>query len=112
MLGLSYLGFLTATVLGSSWAGPAIAAVSVVCTIGEIIYAGNATTFVMALVPARLLGRAVARFELSTGVGLAVSPAVLTTLAPLGPGALWGGLAGAALLYAGAVAEVGEPGLN
>ncbi|WP_134661468.1 MULTISPECIES: MFS transporter [unclassified Amycolatopsis] len=112
VLTVSYLGFLAATLLGSGWAAPAIAAVSVVCTIGEIIYAGSATAFVLALAPARLLGQAAARFELSTGIGLAVSPAVLTALAPLGPGALWGGLAGATLLSAGAVTRAGEPGLN
>ncbi|GAA1025635.1 MULTISPECIES: MFS transporter [Amycolatopsis] len=110
VLALSYLGFLAATSLGSGWAAPAIAAVSVVCTIGEIIYAGSATAFVMAQAPARLLGRAVARFELSTGVGLAISPAVLTALAPLGPGALWGGLAGATLVSAGAIAGGGGAG--
>ncbi|MBN9742689.1 MFS transporter [Amycolatopsis sp. A1MSW2902] len=112
VLAVSYLGFLAATLLGSGWAAPAIAAVSVVCTIGEIIYAGSATAFVLALAPARLLGQAAARFELSTGIGLAVSPAVLTALAPLGPGVLWGGLAGATLLSAGAVTRAGEPGLN
>ncbi len=112
VLTVSYLGFLAATLLGSGWAAPAIAAVSVVCTIGEIIYAGSAIAFVLALAPARLLGQAAARFELSTGIGLAVSPAVLTALAPLGPGALWGGLAGATLLSAGAVTRAGEPGLN
>lgn len=109
---MSCLGFLAAASLGPGWAAPAIAAVSVVCTIGEIIYAASATAFVMALAPARLLGRAVARFEVSTGVGLTASPAVLTALAPLGPGALWDGLAGATLLSAGAVTRAGEPGLN
>ncbi|MFD6225299.1 MFS transporter [Streptomyces sp. NPDC060232] len=104
VLAASYLGFLAAASLGSGWAAPAVAAVSVVCTIGEIIYAGSATALVTALAPAHVLGRALARFELSTGFGLAVSPAVITALAPHGPGALWGGLAGATLLSASAVA--------
>ncbi|MFF8264386.1 MFS transporter [Streptomyces virginiae] len=104
VLAASYLGFLAATSPGSGWAAPAVAAVSVVCTIGEIIYAGSATALVTALAPAHALGRALARFELSTGFGLAVSPAVITALAPHGPGTLWGGLAGATLLSASAVA--------
>ncbi|WP_084336741.1 MFS transporter [Actinomadura oligospora] len=49
VLAASYLGFLTATSLGHGWGVPAIAAVSVVCTIGEIIYAGSATALVTAL---------------------------------------------------------------
>jgi MFS family permease len=104
VLAASYLGFLAATSLGHGWAVPAVALVSVVCTIGEIIYAGSATALVTALAPARVLGRALARFQLSTGFGLAVSPAVITTLAPHGPAALWGSLAAATLLSASAVA--------
>ncbi|WP_206506171.1 MFS transporter [Streptomyces chrestomyceticus] len=109
VLAASYLGFLAAASLGPGWAAPAVAAVSVVCTIGEIIYAGSATALVTALAPARALGRALARFQLSTGLGLAVSPVVITTLAPLGPAALWGSLTAATLLSASAVAtkEVG-----
>lgn len=104
VLTASYLGFLAATSLGTGGAAPAVAAVSVVCTLGEIVYAGSATALVTALAPAHALGRVLARFELSTGFGLAVSPAVITTLAPHGPGVLWGGLAGATLLSASAVA--------
>ncbi|WP_217709077.1 MFS transporter [Nonomuraea rhodomycinica] len=104
VLAASYLGFLAATSLGHGWGAPAVAMVSVVCTIGEIIYAGSATALVTALAPARLLGRALARFQLSTGFGLAVSPAVITALAARGSAALWGGLAAATLLSASAVA--------
>ena len=81
-------------------AAPALAAVSVVCTLGEIVYAGSATALVTHLAPAHAL----ACFQLSTGFGLAVSPAVITTLAARGPAALWGTLAAAALLSAAAVA--------
>jgi dipeptide/tripeptide permease len=84
--------------------------VSVVCTIGEIIYAGSATALVTALAPAHVLGRALARFQLSTGFGLAVSPAVITTLAPHGPAALWGSLAAATLLSASAVTTEKDQG--
>ncbi|MDR6980505.1 hypothetical protein J2X68_007245 [Streptomyces sp. 3330] len=62
------------------------------------------------LAPAHALGRTLARFELSTGFGLAVSPAVITALAPHGPTALWGGLAGATLLSAAAVAAEKDQG--
>ncbi|MER6508685.1 MFS transporter [Nonomuraea sp. NPDC001636] len=105
VLAASYLGFLAATSLGPGWGAPAVAVVSVVCTIGEIVYAGSATALVTALAPAHLLGRALARFQLSTGFGLAVSPAVITTLAAHGPAPLWGTLSTATLLSASAVAE-------
>lgn len=104
VLAASYLGFLGATALGHGWGVPAVAAVSVVCTLGEIIYAGSATALVTALAPAHVLGRVLTRFELSTGFGLAVSPAVITALASYGPTALWGSLTAATLLSASAVA--------
>ncbi|MFI0809513.1 MFS transporter [Streptomyces echinatus] len=110
VLTASYLGFLAATSLGPGWGAPAVAAVSVICTIGEIGYAGSATALVTALAPARVLGRTLARFELSTGFGLAVSPAVITALAPHGPAVLWGSLAAATLLSASAVGTEKEAG--
>ncbi|MCB5165070.1 MFS transporter [Streptomyces bambusae] len=104
----SYVGFLAAASLGNGWAAPAIAAVSVVCTLGEIIYAGSATALVTVLAPPHALGRTLARFELSTGFGLAVSPAVITALAPYGPLALWGSLAGATAVAVAGVRGEGE----
>ncbi|WP_450276923.1 MFS transporter [Streptomyces massasporeus] len=104
ILGASYAGFLAATSLGPGPGAPAVAAVSVVCTLGEIVYAGSATALVTHLAPAHALGRTLARFELSTGFGLAVSPTVITALAPHGPTALWGSLATVTLLSASAVA--------
>lgn len=109
VLAASYLGFLAATSLGHGWGAPAVATVSVVCTLGEIVYAGSAVALVTALAPAHVLGRALARFQLSTGFGLAVSPAAITTLASHGPAALWGGLATATLVSAGAVAAEKDP---
>ncbi|MEV0254551.1 MFS transporter [Streptomyces sp. NPDC050732] len=106
VLTVSYLGFLGAASLDRGWAVPAIAAVSVVCTLGEIVYAGSATALVTAVAPAHALGRTLARFELSTGLGLAVSPAAITALAPHGPAALWGSLAAATLLSATAVVSL------
>ncbi|MER7198737.1 MFS transporter [Streptomyces sp. CB01635] len=110
VLAASYLGFLVATSLGHGWGAPAVATVSVVCTIGEIIYAGSATALVTVLAPAHVLGRALARFQLSTGFGLAVSPAAITTLASRGSAALWGSLAAATLLSASAVATEKDQG--
>lgn len=110
LLAASYLGFLAAVPLGGGRAVPAVAAVSVLCTLGEIVYAGSATALVTALAPAPVLGRALARFQLSTGFGLAVSPAVITALAPHGPAALWGGLAAATLVSAAAVAREKDQG--
>jgi hypothetical protein len=49
------------------------------------------------------LGRALARFQPSTGFGLAVSPAIIAALAAHGPTALWATLAAATLLSAAAV---------
>ncbi|MEV0646621.1 MFS transporter [Phytomonospora sp. NPDC050363] len=112
VLTASYLGCLAATSLGHGWAAPALAAISVVCTLGEILYVGSATPLITTLAPPHLLGRALARLQLSTGFGLAVSPAVITALAPHGATALWGSLAAATLLSAAAVAtekERGEP---
>lgn len=109
VLAASYLGFLAAASLGRGWGAPAVATVSVVCTLGEIVYAGSAVALVTALAPAHVLGRALARFQLSTGFGLAVSPAAITTLASHGPAALWGGLATATLVSAGAVAAEKDP---
>ncbi|THV29037.1 MFS transporter [Glycomyces paridis] len=104
VLAVSYLGFLAAAALGHGWGALAVVAVSVVCTLGEIVYAGSATALVTALAPAHALGRALARFQLSTGFGLAVSPAIITALAAHGPTALWGGLTAATLASAAAVA--------
>jgi MFS family permease len=107
LLAASYLGFLVATELSHGWSAPAIAAVSVASTIGEIIYAGSATALVAALAPPHTLGRALARFQLSTGFGLAISPAVITTLSAGGATTLWPTLAAATLLSATAVATEG-----
>jgi MFS family permease len=103
VLSVSYLGFLAGIELGHGGAAPALFGVSLLCTIGEIIYAGSSTALVAATAPPEVLGRALARFQLSTGFGLAVSPAVITALAANGPGALWASLAAATLLSGAAV---------
>ncbi|WP_082559002.1 MFS transporter [Kitasatospora sp. MBT66] len=105
-LTLSYLGFWAAGGLGGTAAAGAVAAVSVLYTFGEILYSGSGTALVAATAPPHLLGRALARWELSMGVGRALAPAALTALLAVGPGALWPVLAGATLLSSVAVARL------
>ena len=105
VLTVSYLGFLAAVPLGRAWGAPVVVAVSVVCTLGEIVYAGSATPLVAAIAAPEGLGRALARFQLSTGFGLAISPTVITALGTTGPALLWGTLAIATLASAAAVAR-------
>ncbi|WP_084714529.1 MFS transporter [Streptacidiphilus rugosus] len=93
VLALSYLGFWAAGLADGIWAGVGVALVSVVYTAGEIMYTGTATALIVATTEPARLGAALARFQLSSGVGLAASPAVLTALLAWGPGPLWGSLA-------------------
>ena len=74
-------------------------------TLGELIYAGSSTALVTATAPEHVLGRALARFQLSTGFSLAISPAIITALAARGPAALWVSLTAATLLAAAVVAR-------
>ncbi|BAJ33263.1 MULTISPECIES: MFS transporter [Kitasatospora] len=99
VLAASYLGILAATPLGPL----AVALLTVPCTLGEILYAGSATPLVTALAPPGALGRALSRLQFSTGLGLALSPAVMTALAPA---VLWPALAAGTLAAAGAVHRV------
>jgi MFS family permease len=97
VLALSYVGFWAAgTVLGT-------ALVCVLYTFGEILYAGSSTALVVATSPPGQLGRALARFQLSSGLGIAVAPALLTALLAAGTGVLWCSLAGTTALAAAAV---------
>jgi hypothetical protein len=107
----SYLGFLAASALGQGLAAPAVAAVSVLCTLGEIVYAGSAGPLLLELAPEPALGRALARFQLSNGLGLAVSPAVITVLAAHGSAVLWLSLTAATLpaSYLVSGQDVGPP---
>ncbi|WP_433247531.1 MFS transporter [Streptosporangium sp. CA-135522] len=79
---------LATSVTGNSGAA-AVALISVVYTVGEILYTGSGPALVIATAPPGRVGRALARFELSTGVGRALAPAVLTALFSLGHGILW-----------------------
>ncbi|MFC5887783.1 MFS transporter [Kitasatospora sp. CM 4170] len=106
VLALSYLGFWAAGAVGGTGGAAAVAAVSVIFTLGEILYSGSGTALVAAAAPPGLLGRALARWELATGLGKTLAPAVLTALLAAGPGVLWPALAGATLLAAAAVARL------
>ena len=105
VISVSYLGFLGSAALPHRWAVPAIVGVSVLSTLGELIYAGSSTALVAATAPEHVLGRVLARFQLSTGFSLAISPAIITALAARGPAALWLSLTAATLLAAAAVAR-------
>jgi hypothetical protein len=103
VISVSYLGFLGSVEMPHRWAVPAIVCVSVLSTLGELIYAGSSTALVAATAPEHVLGRALARFQLSTGFSLAISPAIITALAARGPAALRVSLTAATLLAAAAV---------
>jgi MFS family permease len=105
VISVSYLGFLGSVELPRPWAVPAIVGVSVLSTLGELIYAGSSRALVAATAPEHALGRALARFQLSTGFGLAISPAIITALATRSPAALWVSLTAATLLASAAVAR-------
>ncbi|MFJ9456943.1 MFS transporter [Kitasatospora sp. NPDC101447] len=107
LLSLSYLGFWAAGALGGTPGAAGIAVVSVLYTLGEILYTGSGTALVAAVAPPHLLGRSLARWELSMGVGRAAAPAVVTALLAAGPGALWLPLAAATALGALAVLRLG-----
>ena len=112
VLALSYLGFWAAGTGGGWGAAAGVAAVSVLYTAGEIMYTGSATALIVASTDPARLGAALSRFQLSSGIGLAASPAALTFLLDRGSGALWGTLAVATLLAAAAVrrwAPLGRP---
>ncbi|MFB7471419.1 MFS transporter [Kitasatospora sp. NPDC056184] len=109
-LALSYLGFWAAGGLGGTAGAAGVAVVSVLFTLGEILYSGSGTALVAASAPPHLLGRALARWELSMGVGRALAPAALTGLLAAGPGVLWPVLAATTLLAAAVVARLRPAG--
>ncbi|TQK42351.1 MFS transporter [Streptomyces sp. SLBN-118] len=103
VLAVSYLGFWAAGSLGGHAGTAALAAVAVLYTAGEILYTGSGTALVIATASPHLLGRALARWQLSTGIARSMAPAALTGLLEVGPGLLWGVLAGTTMLAAVAI---------
>ncbi|MFF5210120.1 MFS transporter [Streptosporangium sp. NPDC000396] len=109
LLASSYALYGLATLATGSSGAAAVALVSVVYTIGEILYTGSGPALVIATAPPGRVGRALARFELSTGIGRALAPAVLTALFSLGHGILWIALAAATGLAAAGVRRLAPP---
>ncbi|MBG6141264.1 MFS transporter [Longispora fulva] len=104
---VAYLGFLGAGALGGLGGAVGVALFGVVYTVAEILYSGTGTALVIAAAQPGRLGRALARWELSTGLGKALAPAVLTTLFGVAPAVLWIPLAAATGLAGLAVARFG-----
>lgn len=112
----SYLGFWAAAAVGGEAGAALVAVVCVLYTAGEILYTGSGTALVIANTPERQVGRALVRWQLSTGLGMAVAPAILTGLLAVGPSALWlmlalTTLAGAAVVLRTPTGE-GEGGVS
>jgi MFS family permease len=99
----SYVGFWFAGMANGQAGGAALAVVSVVYTFGEILYTGSGPALVAATTPPHLLGRALTRWQLSTGVGQAIAPAVLTAMLSSSPALMWGVLTVVTLLGAAAI---------
>jgi len=89
VLATSYLGFLFAGLLGGEPGAVAVVVVSVLYTVGEVLYAGSGTALVADLAPPQLVGRALARWQLSSGLGRAAAPLVLSGLLSINPALLW-----------------------
>lgn len=106
----SYLGFW----LGAAWGGPpgmiVIAAVALPYTMGEILYTGSSVPLVIESAPAHLIGRALARWQLSYGLARAADPIIITGLLAVSAAALWVPLIAATLLSAAAIALSGRAG--
>ena len=103
LLAASYLGFWLG---GATGGGPGTVLVALVImpyTLGEILYTGSSVPLVIESAPPHLVGRALARWQLSYGLARAVDPIIITGLLSLGAAALWLPLAAATLLGAATV---------
>ena len=103
VLAVSYLGFLGAGAHHGDAGAAAIAAVAVVYTLGEILYTGVGTALVIDAAPPHLRGRALARWQLSLGLGRAIAPLTITLALSISAAALWLPLAAATLLGAAVI---------
>ncbi|HEY1642943.1 MAG TPA: MFS transporter [Streptosporangiaceae bacterium] len=89
VLATSYLGFLAAGAHHGRGGAMAVAAVSVVYTLGEILYTSVSTALVIDAAPAHLRGRALGRWQLSLGLGRAIAPLAITVALSVSAAALW-----------------------
>jgi hypothetical protein len=106
----SYLGFWLGAASGGVAGVVVLAAVAVPYTLGEILYTGSSVPLVIESAPPHLIGRALARWQLSYGLARAADPVIITGLLGLGAATLWVPLAAATLLGAAAVALSGREG--
>jgi MFS family permease len=114
VLAASYLGFLLAGSGHGNGGAGAIALVSVLYNLGEILYTGVGTALVIDAAPPHLRGRAIARWQLSLGLGRALAPLTITAALGVTATALWLPLAvatvlGASLISFYAPTDTGRP---
>lgn len=103
LLAASYLAFWLG---GATGGGPGTVLVALVIapyTLGEILYTSSSVPLVIESAPPHLMGRALARWQLSYGLARAVDPVIITGLLSLGAAALWLPLAATTLLGAATV---------
>jgi MFS family permease len=103
VLATSYLGFLLAGTGHGNSGAAVIAIVSVLYNLGEILYTGVGTALVVNAAPAHLRGRALARWQLSLGLGRASAPLAITAGLAVSAETLWLPLAAMTLLGAGVI---------
>ncbi|TDU87928.1 MFS transporter [Kribbella voronezhensis] len=100
LLAASYVGFWLGEVTGGGSGTVLVALVIVPYTLGEILYTGSSVPLVIESTPPHLVGRALARWQLSYGLARAADPIIITGLLSLGAAALWLPLAAATVLAA------------
>lgn len=103
VLAVSYLGFLAAGTHHGDTGAVAVAAVAIVYTLGEILYTAVSTPLVIDAAPPHLRGRAIARWQLSLGLGRAIAPLAITLALSVSAATLWLPLAAATLLGAAVI---------
>ncbi|MEU0154006.1 MFS transporter [Micromonospora fulviviridis] len=103
LLAASYLAFWLGGATGGGPGTVLVALVIVPYTLGEILYTGSSVPLVIESAPPHMVGRALARWQLSYGLARAVDPIIITGLLSLGAAALWLPLAAVTLLGAATV---------
>ncbi|HEX3812873.1 MAG TPA: MFS transporter [Mycobacteriales bacterium] len=103
VLATSYLGFLVAGTGHTNTGAAAVAVVSVLYNLGEVLYTGVGTALVINAAPAHLRGRVLARWQLSLGLGRAIAPAAITAALTISATTLWVPLAALTILGAGVI---------
>jgi MFS family permease len=103
VLATSYLGFLVAGTGHANTGAAAVAVVSVLYNLGEILYTGVGTALVINAAPAHLRGRVLARWQLSLGLGRAIAPTAITAALTISATTLWVPLAALTILGAGVI---------